>query len=99
MIFYGDDTEFISDRAAEKQDVFCIGGFGIKNFPTMRKIEELIDSVKTAYDILPDLSLKWNMKDNKVKRLYKQRNSENLWKQILSDFDNIRMDICVNYPN
>ena len=104
MIFYGDDTEFLSDTfigtSQTSQDVFCVGGFGIKDFTSIRKIEELIESVKIAYNVPAHLPLKWNMKDTKVKKLYSERKDDNkLWKQILKDFDDIRMDIMSELPN
>lgn len=99
MIFYGDDTEFASDPSSGKsQDVFCVGGFGIKDFTSVRKIEELIESVKNAYNVPLDLPLKWNMKDTKVKKLYSERENKELHKQILKDFGNIRMDIMRELP-
>jgi hypothetical protein len=100
MIFYGDDTEFVSHTSIRKsQDVFCVGGFGIEDFKSIRKIEELIESVKIAYKVPLDLPLKWNMKDTKVEKLYREKGYDKLHKQILKDFDDIRMDIMRELPN
>jgi len=99
MIFYGDDTEFVSHPSIRKsQDVFCVGGFGIKDFKSIRKIDELIESVKIAYKVPPDLPLKWNMKDTKVEKLYIGKGCDKLYKHILKDFDDIRIDIMRELP-
>jgi hypothetical protein len=99
MIFFGDDTEFISrSRSGKSPDVFCIGGFGISDFACVVRIEELIDSVKVAHDIPVDLPVKWNMKDNKVKKLYREKGQEALLKQISADFDDIRKEIMQELP-
>lgn len=100
MIFFGDDTEFISKVTVRKvQDVFCIGGFGISNISSIKKVEELIESVKTAYKIPFDLPLKWNMKDTKVKQLYQKIGHGILWKQIVDDFDYIRKEVLQELPS
>jgi hypothetical protein len=39
---------------------------------SIRKIEELIESVKIAYKVPLNLPLKWNMKDTKVEKLYRE---------------------------
>jgi hypothetical protein len=54
MIFYGDDTEFVSGTSSGSlQDVFCVGGFGIKDLGSIKKIEELMESVKMLIKSLP----------------------------------------------
>lgn len=99
MIFFGDDTEFVSRKsAASLQDVFCIGGFGISSIDSIPKLEQLIESVKSDYGIPPDLPLKWNMRDTKLEQLYKEKKQEKLLKKARQESASMRKEIIARLP-
>lgn len=100
MIFFGDDIEFVSGASTtSSQDVFCIGGFGIKGIDTIQKVEQAIESVKYNYKIPPDLPLKWNMKDTKVEKLYKEKGQQKLLSKVVQQSPSIRKEIISKLPD
>jgi hypothetical protein len=100
MIFFGDDIEFVSRASVTtSQDVFCIGGFGIKSIDSIANVERVIESVKSTYGVPPDLPLKWNMKDTKVEQLYKEKGQEKLLTKARQQSTHIRKEIISKLPD
>jgi hypothetical protein len=91
MILYGDNSEFVS-TSLRKHDVFCVGGF-LTPLDEVKKIEKVVDNIKLSHEIPLDLPLKWNMKDEKLKRLYKTRSKENEWKNLIRKSKEWREDL------
>ncbi|MDH5683240.1 MAG: hypothetical protein OEZ20_02110 [candidate division WOR-3 bacterium] len=99
MIFFGDDVELVSGTSATiSQDVFCVGGFGIKSIDSIQKVERIIELVKSNYDIPPYLPLKWNMKDTKLEQLYKEKGKEKLLAKVRQQSASIRTEIMAKLP-
>lgn len=74
MLLYGDNSEFIA-KSLKKNDVFCVGGF-LTSLDEVKKIEKVVDNIKLSYNIPFDLPIKWNMKDSKLEKLYRNRGKE-----------------------
>jgi len=74
MIFYIDNSEFISkfSKKSNKCDVFCLGGFLI-SISDIKKIETIINEIKSKHGLSPDNIFKWNMKDKNIEKFYNNK--------------------------
>jgi len=94
MLFgFVDDTEFPATASGNKPDVFVFGGF----FLTADRLGDLLIAIserKARHGLAPEDPVKWNLKDARLRRVYRERGKEDLLKRTIQASDRIRADLA-----
>jgi hypothetical protein len=95
MFLFADNSEFASPHES-KQDIFCMGGF-FASSETIKEIEKILGEVKKSYSVPESLPLKWNMRDDKVTKIYEECNAKDKLSILTSESDKWREKIFENF--
>lgn len=89
MYFFADDLKTTSDSHVSCHDIFCYGGYLIKK-ENIKHLEQLINETKIQYEIPIDMPIKWNFKDNRIRKYYEQKGKSELLSKIIEKSYEIR---------
>lgn len=101
-VYYADESEhakglkFLDLNIVDK--IFVLGGYSIPH-ENIKKIKEICNNIKIKYNIPPSLPLKWNFRDNSIKKLYINMVGENKYSEIIKSADEIRQAILSKIAN
>lgn len=94
MYFFGDNHEAAMDKSSH--NVFYYGGYLISK-ESLKLLEDNFNEIKDNYSIPHHFPLKFNLKDNALKKFYENNNSYKLLQNIIDCVEgDIREDILKN---
>lgn len=87
-----DNYETTSGKLLNIHDIFSYGGLLIED-AKLKTIENRFNEIKRNYNIPSYLPLKWNFKDDKLRKVYEKSRQIELWKKIIPLSKEIRKDV------
>ena len=94
MYFFMDNSEFTYKwlRVLFRTDYLVLGGY-LASLDDMKIMEDEINKIKENCEIPIDLPIKWNLKDDRIRKIYEKHEKLDVYKKLLSSADEIRLSI------
>lgn len=94
MYFFMDNSEFTYKWLGVmfRIDYLVLGGY-LASVDDMKIMEDEINKIKENYKIPIDLPIKWNLKDDRIHKIYKKHEKLDVYKKLLRSADEIRSSI------
>jgi len=70
LIGFFDDTDLVVDDEDNLPDIFVLGGYFIRQ-DLLALFQARISEVKRKYGLLPHAPIKWNLKDDSIRKFYR----------------------------